>query len=72
MDQLIVNKQIGWKVGVQKRPHISDTGQVVYLNTTSDLIDARLSATAVRKVLDEALARAFPDGMASFLATRAG
>lgn len=61
VDQVLINLQVGWRVSAGANDGLdvvrvaSTTGLTRYLDARSKLLDARLSAIAVRKVLDDAL-----------------
>ena len=61
VDQVLINLQVGWRVSAGANDGLdvvrvaSTTGLTRYLDARSKLLDARQSAIAVRKVLDDAL-----------------
>ena len=64
VDQVLINKQCGWRAS--SRPEeaararlavASRTGLSIYIDVTSDLLDARRSAEAVGEILDDAVER---------------
>ena len=61
VDQVLINMQVGWSVSAKANEGFdvmrvaSTTGLSRYLDARSRLLDARQSANAVRRTIDEAL-----------------